>query len=75
MVFLYARQKEIVERKAVSKQIQQAKYGTKWTQDEIDFVLKHIGPMSDQDVADHLGKTVNSVQKWVQRYDNKRLCR
>lgn len=55
--------------------IKKSEYGRQWTQDEVDFILKHIGPMSDQDVADHIGKSVNSVRKWVQRYDNKRLCR
>lgn len=47
----------------------------KWSQEEIDFVLKHIGPMSDHEVARRIGRNVNSVRKWVQRYDNIKLHR
>ena len=74
-VLLHQKCKEkTLERKVVSV-IKKSKSRQQWTQDEVNFILKHIGPMSDQAVAAHIGKSVDSVRKWVQRYDDKRLCR
>lgn len=59
----------------MKKNVEKAARIKPWSEDEISFILKNIGPVSDQAVANHLGRSVDSVRKWVQRYDDKRLCR
>lgn len=44
-----------------------------WTEEQIAFTLKHIGPMSDAEVGKRIGKSASAVRKWVQRYDEHRL--
>jgi hypothetical protein len=53
------------------------KYGGKeaWTEDQIQFTLKNIGPMTFVQVAEHIGKTPDAVRNWVRRYDDVRLGR
>lgn len=46
-----------------------------WTEEERNFAIKNIGPMSASQVGKKIGKSADAVRHFIKRYDDERLCR